>query len=86
MITSILNGELEAVDYTQHVVFGLQIPTTCSNVPSKILSARNTWENKSAYDAKANELADAFNKNFEQFTNYSNALNTTSRSLYYTFI
>ena len=30
-------------------------------------SQRNTWKNKEAYDAKANELAAAFNKNFEKF-------------------
>ena len=73
MITAILNEELEAVDYTKHVVFGLQMPTSCPNVPSEILSPRKTWENKTAYDAKANKLADAFNKNFEQFADNANA-------------
>ena len=29
--------------------------------------------NKDAYDAKANELADAFNKNFAQFADNANA-------------
>ena len=73
MITAILNEELEVVDYTKHVVFGLQMPTSCPNVPSEILSPRKTWKNKTAYDAKANELADAFNKNFEQFADNANA-------------
>ena len=73
MITAILNGELEAVDYTKHVVFDLQMPTSCPNVPSEILSPRNTWKNKSAYDVKANELADAFNANFAQFSDNANA-------------
>ena len=71
MITAILNGEMETIEYTTHVVFGLNIPTTCPNVPTKILSPRNTWEDKSTYDAKANELANAFNKNFEQFAENS---------------
>ena len=52
---------------------GLQMPTTCPNVASEILNPRNTWENKEAYDAKANELANSFNKNFEQFAEYANA-------------
>jgi len=73
MITAILNGELDNVEYKKHVVFGLQMPTACPNVPSEILSPKNTWENKDAYDAKANELADAFNKNFTQFANNANA-------------
>ena len=54
-------------------IAGLQMPTTCPNVPSEILSPRNTWKDKSAYDTKANELADAFNKNFEQFADNTNA-------------
>ena len=73
MITAILNGELKDADYTKHEVFGLNMPTACSNVPSEILSPKNTWGNKDAYDAKANELADAFNKNFAQFADNANA-------------
>ena len=73
MITAILNGELEGVDYIKHVVFGLQMPTTCPNVPSEILRPRNTWADKDAYDDKANELADAFNANFTQFSDNANA-------------
>ena len=73
MITAILNGELETVEYTTHEVFGLKMPTACPNVPSEILSPKNTWEDKNAYDAKANELANAFNKNFAQFADNANA-------------
>jgi phosphoenolpyruvate carboxykinase (ATP) len=73
MITAILNGELETVKYTIHEVFGLKMPTACPNVQSEILSPKNTWEDKNAYDAKANELANAFNKNFAQFADNANA-------------
>ena len=72
MITAILEGELDANNYNIHEVFGLKMPTTCPNVPSKILNPKNTWENKAEYDIKANELANAFNKNFQQFANYAN--------------
>ncbi len=72
MITAILNGELTNIEYKKHTVFGLNMPTTCPNVPSNILNPRNTWEDKNAYDEKANELADAFTKNFIQFTNNAN--------------
>ena len=48
---------MDAVEYTKHLVFGLQIPTRCPNVPSEILSPRNTWQDKAAYDTKANNLA-----------------------------
>jgi len=73
MITAILNGKLETSEYTTHDVFGLKIPTACPGVPSDILSPKNTWDNKNAYDAKANELANAFNKNFTQFSDTANA-------------
>ncbi|MCB0733343.1 MAG: phosphoenolpyruvate carboxykinase (ATP) [Flavobacteriales bacterium] len=67
MITAALNGELDQVEYTQHPVFGLQMPTTCPNVPSEVLNPRNTWSDKSAYDEKANHLAGLFNDNFSKF-------------------
>ena len=71
MITAVLEGELETAEFTTHKVFGLRIPTACPNVPSEILSPKNTWESKTAYDIKANELANSFNKNFEQFAEYA---------------
>ena len=67
MITAALKGELNKVDYEKDPVFGLAIPKECPGVPSEILNPKNTWKDKSAYDAKANELASRFNKNFEKF-------------------
>ncbi|MBT4218311.1 MAG: phosphoenolpyruvate carboxykinase (ATP) [Flavobacteriales bacterium] len=72
MISAILNGELDDVEYSTHVVFGLKMPKSCPNVPSEILSPKNTWQNKEKYDYKANELSDAFNKNFSQFAEFAN--------------
>ena len=65
MITSALEGKLNNVDYYVHDIFGLEMPVECENIPSEILNPRNTWSDKSAYDKKANLLAEAFNKNFE---------------------
>jgi phosphoenolpyruvate carboxykinase (ATP) len=67
MITAAINGELENVNYTQHPVFGFQMPDSCPNVPAEVLHPRNTWADKAAYDEKANNLANQFNKNFEQY-------------------
>ena len=72
MITAALNGELDNVGYEIHKVFGLAKPQSCPNVPSEILNPRNTWENKDAYDAKAQELAEAFKKNFAKFEEFAN--------------
>jgi phosphoenolpyruvate carboxykinase (ATP) len=67
LITEALNGNLDKVEYEVHPVFGVSIPKSCPNVPSEILNPRNAWKFKAEYDATANELAIAFNKNFEKF-------------------
>ncbi len=67
MITAALKGELDNVEYRKHEVFGLQMPLSCPDVPAEILSPRNTWDDKAAYDAKAQDLARKFNNNFEKF-------------------
>ncbi len=67
MISAALNGELNNVTFEQHPVFGYMMPTNCTNVPSELLNPRNTWADKSAYDAQANKLANMFVKNFEQY-------------------
>ena len=72
MISAILNGDLENVKYNTHSVFGLKMPDSCPNVPADILNPKNTWKDKNKYDVKANKLANAFNKNFEQFSDNAN--------------
>lgn len=67
MITAALEGKLEHVSFEPHQVFGVMMPTSCPDVPSEILNPRNTWEDKSAYDTKAIELAKQFIKNFEKY-------------------
>lgn len=71
LITSALNGELDKVEYKNHDVFGVAMPTSCAGVPPEILNPRNTWADKEAYDQKANNLAASFNKNFEKFAEFA---------------
>ncbi|HWZ16963.1 MAG TPA: phosphoenolpyruvate carboxykinase (ATP) [Mucilaginibacter sp.] len=72
MITAALNGELDNVQYHEHPIFNLQIPASCPNVPDNLLDQKKTWANGNNYDDKANDLALAFIKNFEQYANLSN--------------
>ena len=67
MITAALEGRLNEVAYQEHPIFGVSVPTSCPEVPSELLNPKNTWENKMAYDEKANQLARQFAANFEQF-------------------
>ena len=48
------------------------MPVECAGVDSAVLSPKNTWADKDAYDKKANQLAKAFNENFEKFKEYAN--------------
>lgn len=72
MITAALEGHLDSVNYETHEVFGLQMPTSCPDVPQELLNPRNTWKDKAAYDAKANELAEKFINNFDKFKEFAN--------------
>ena len=72
LITAALQGDLDKVDFEIHEVFGVAVPRTCPGVPYDILDPRNTWIDRDAYDQKANYLAGAFNRNFEQFAAHAN--------------
>ena len=67
LITAALEGQLDNVEYDRHEVFGIALPLTCPEVPSEVLNPRNTWQDKDAYDQRANHLAAAFLQNFEKF-------------------
>ncbi len=73
MITAALSGKLDHVSYEAHPIFGMMVPTECPEVPSGILSPRNTWTDKEAYDAMAKNLAAQFIKNFEKYASGANA-------------
>ncbi|MFN0032754.1 MAG: phosphoenolpyruvate carboxykinase (ATP) [Flavobacteriales bacterium] len=72
MITAALDGKLDGVQYDTHEVFGLAMPAECAEVPTELLNPRNTWKDKTAYDTKANELAEKFVNNFEKFKEFAN--------------
>jgi phosphoenolpyruvate carboxykinase (ATP) len=48
MIAAALNGRLNNVEYEIHPVFGMAVPTNCTDVPSALLNPRATWTNKYA--------------------------------------
>jgi len=67
MVNAALNGELDDVEYVADPIFGVQVPTSCPNVPSEMLTPKNTWSDGDAYDAQARKLAGMFAENFRQF-------------------
>jgi len=72
MITAALNGQLTDVAFTEHLVFGVQMPATVPGVPTDILDPRNTWADQEAYDRTAADLAGKFVANFQKFADFAN--------------
>jgi phosphoenolpyruvate carboxykinase (ATP) len=69
LIKAALENKLAAIDFENHPVFGFAMPKECPGVPSEILNPRKTWNDKNAYEEKANYLASLFIKNFEKYSN-----------------
>jgi phosphoenolpyruvate carboxykinase (ATP) len=67
MITAALEGQLDGVAYQTHDVFGLQMPTSCPNVPDELLNPRAMWADKNKYDQAAHNLAEKFVSNFDKY-------------------
>ena len=71
MVSAILSGELLRTPTDTDPVFGLAIPKKVPDVPAEVLNPRNTWPDKSGYDAQAKKLAEMFRKNFEKFGDFA---------------
>lgn len=67
IIHAVVSGALDKAPMQTDPIFGLNVPQSCPNVPNEILNPRQTWEDKSAYDKQAQDLAVMFHKNFDKF-------------------
>jgi len=67
MINAALSGALQNVGYNKDAVFNLDVPKSCPNVSPEVLTPRETWKDKAAYDAQAAKLAKMFADNFKSF-------------------
>ncbi|WP_044002291.1 phosphoenolpyruvate carboxykinase (ATP) [Hymenobacter swuensis] len=72
MITAALNGELNDVAFTEHPVFGVEMPAAVPGVPTDILDPRTTWADQEAYDRTAADLAEKFVVNFRKYADFAN--------------
>jgi phosphoenolpyruvate carboxykinase (ATP) len=66
LLHAALSGDLDAVEYRVHPVFGFEVPLACPGVDRGMLDPRSTWADAAAYDTKAAELAAMFRENFEE--------------------
>jgi phosphoenolpyruvate carboxykinase (ATP) len=68
IIDRILDGSIEKAETKIIPVFNLEVPTSLENVHNEILDPRDTYENVSEWNQKANRLARLFIQNFEKYT------------------
>ncbi|MDR8394665.1 phosphoenolpyruvate carboxykinase (ATP) [Aliifodinibius sp. S!AR15-10] len=67
MLSELLQGNLDEVEFRTDPVFGLAVPKYISGVPKNLLFPRDTWSNKQKYDRTANRLSTLFRENFEEY-------------------
>ena len=67
MIHAALEGKFAETVFEKHPIFGIEMPTECSNVPTEILNPINTWENPEAYAEKAKYLEGLFEENYKKY-------------------
>jgi phosphoenolpyruvate carboxykinase (ATP) len=67
IIDAILNGSLGRVAYDNDLHFGIAVPREVPNVPSHLLTPRDAWSDKAAYEASAVKLAGMFRSNFQKY-------------------
>jgi phosphoenolpyruvate carboxykinase (ATP) len=70
MVRAILDGSLAGVPLSRDPVFGLLVPQSCPGVPPELLRPRDLWQNPSAYDGQARQLATLFQANFKAYASH----------------
>jgi len=70
LLNAALDGSLNNVEFRRDPYFGFEVPVSVPGVDSNILNPRDTWADKSAYDATAEKLVNLFNDNFAKFVGH----------------
>jgi len=67
IIDAIHSGALRKATVERDPIFGFDVVTSCPAVDANILVPKNTWADKSKYDATAKKLAELFRTNFKKY-------------------
>ncbi|PHS72642.1 MAG: phosphoenolpyruvate carboxykinase (ATP) [Cycloclasticus sp.] len=68
IINAILDGSIENTETKQVPYFDLEVPTSLNGVDTNILDPRNTYEDASEWNKRAQDLAQLFINNFVKYT------------------
>ncbi|MEA2102191.1 MAG: phosphoenolpyruvate carboxykinase (ATP) [Thermodesulfobacteriota bacterium] len=67
LLRGILSGDINKQAFTEDPVFHVSVPNGCPGVEDQsVLHPRNTWEDKKAYDERAESLAQEFSAHFDK--------------------
>jgi phosphoenolpyruvate carboxykinase (ATP) len=64
LLAAALEGKLDHAPMRKDEWFGFEVPSEAAGVDRSLLSPRDTWADKGAYDAQARKLVDLFGRNF----------------------
>jgi len=68
MVRAILNDAFDGATFRTDETFGFEVPVACPGLEDQsILTPRETWADKDAYDRTVATLAESFRKSFDQF-------------------
>ena len=67
LLAAALDGALGRAEYRRDPNFGFEVPVAVEGIDPALLDPRQTWADKSAYDAQAAALVAMFSKNFAQY-------------------
>lgn len=67
-IDAILDGSIHKSSFSNDPLFQFEVPESLEGVAASVCNPRASWQDKSAYDKQAEELAGLFKDNFVQYT------------------
>ncbi len=66
-INAILDGSINKSEFRSTKTFGLSVPKSLGEIDPKVLFPRQAWDDKEAFDATRDKLAQMFIKNFKKY-------------------
>jgi phosphoenolpyruvate carboxykinase (ATP) len=67
LLTAVLEGRLENVEYYTDPVFGFEVPKICPGVPEDVMYPSRSWQKEAEYWKKYKQLASRFINNMKKF-------------------
>ena len=73
ILSAVLNGKLNQVEYQTDPWFGFEIPSKCPGVPDDILNPAEAWEDKYAFENSTRQLVEKFKQNIKRYQDSTSA-------------